>query len=105
MNKGKFAMLGIPAEELDLLGEIANREHRSIRQQISYWIEQDLIRNKPPSALDMKGSPMNKQDIKKELDQLWDTTKRSFGDLYRRLELDSCNEDSFEHSQRPEEAV
>lgn len=44
MKKKDFTTVGIKANDLDSLKEIAAREHRSMAQQISYWIEQDQLK-------------------------------------------------------------
>lgn len=41
MNKKKpFSTVSIPAGDIDRLREIAEQEHRSMAQQVSYWIDQ-----------------------------------------------------------------
>jgi len=44
LKKTAFTKVTLPASDLDRLREIAEREHRSMSQQISYWIEQDCLK-------------------------------------------------------------
>ena len=44
MTKRNHTTVSLPTKDLDRLREIAEREHRSMAQQISYWIEQEALK-------------------------------------------------------------